>query len=63
MTTRSDPVRTATVTLPFVTAQFRVPEVDLDPAVRMVHSSVPSRSAPGWARLVRRSNVDAWLGA
>ena len=34
--------RTATVRLPFVTAQFRVPEVDVGSAVRVVRSSLPS---------------------
>jgi hypothetical protein len=34
------PARTATVRLPFVTAQFRVPEVDVGSAVQAVRSSL-----------------------
>ncbi|MDQ3761716.1 MAG: hypothetical protein M3460_08445 [Actinomycetota bacterium] len=38
----SKQARTATVTLPFVTAQFRMPEVRMDSAVRAVRSSLPT---------------------
>jgi hypothetical protein len=37
--TRSGSARTATVRLPFVTAQFRVPDVDVGSVVRLVRRS------------------------
>jgi hypothetical protein len=40
--TRSGQARTATVRLPFVTAQFRVPDVDVGSVVRVARSSLPT---------------------
>lgn len=40
--TRSGGARTATVRLSFVTAQFRIPEVDVGSVVRVVRSSLPT---------------------
>jgi hypothetical protein len=40
--TGSGGARTATVRLPFVTAQFRAPWVDVGSAVRVVRSSLPT---------------------
>jgi hypothetical protein len=40
--TRGGHAQTATVRLPFVTAQFRVPDVDIGPVMHVVRSSLPT---------------------